>query len=99
LNRRAIAGRLIASWLRLSLDELAEWHGVTQREALKDRIRATVADAPAGPWLSIEQIATALNCSKHVICTTPLSAAVTRWQIHPAPAPGRVHQELQRAGP
>jgi AraC-like DNA-binding protein len=59
------AGELIAQLVRLSLIELAgQATAVTQREALKDRIRAYVAVRLRDPGLSIDQIAQALNCSK-----------------------------------
>lgn len=59
------AGDLIAQLVRLSLVELAgQSTAVTQREALKDRIRAYVSVNLRDPGLSIEQIAHALNCSK-----------------------------------
>lgn len=59
------AGDLIAQLVRLSLLELAGQHtALTQREALKDRIRGYVALHLRDPALSIEQIAQALNCSK-----------------------------------
>lgn len=59
------AGELIMQLVRLSLLELAgQPTSVTQREALKDRIRAHVARNLRDPQLSIERIALALNCSK-----------------------------------
>jgi AraC-like DNA-binding protein len=59
------AGDLIARLVQLSLIELAgRSTAVTQREALKDRIRAYVSVNLRDPGLSIEQIAGALNCSK-----------------------------------
>ncbi len=59
------AGELIAQLVRLSLIELAgQATAVTQREALKDRIRAYIAVRLRDPQLSIDQIAQALNCSK-----------------------------------
>jgi AraC-like DNA-binding protein len=59
------AGELIAQLVRLSLLELAgQATSLTQREALKDRIRGFVAINLRDPGLSIDQIATALNCSK-----------------------------------
>jgi AraC-like DNA-binding protein len=59
------AGDLIAQLVRLSLIELAgQSTAVTQREALKDRIRAYVSVKLRDPGLSIEKIAHALNCSK-----------------------------------
>ena len=59
------AGELIAQLVSLSLIELSGHEtAVTQREALKDRIRAYVALRLRDPALNIEQIAQALNCSK-----------------------------------
>ena len=59
------AGELIAQLVSLSLIELSgQETAVTQREALKDRIRAYVALRLRDPALSIDQIAQALNCSK-----------------------------------
>jgi AraC-like DNA-binding protein len=59
------AGELVTQLVRLSLIELAGQHTpLTQREALKDRIRHHVALHLRDPDLSVDQIATALNCSK-----------------------------------
>lgn len=59
------AGDLITDLVRLSLIELSgQQTQLTQREALKDRIRAYVALHLRDPKLSIDQIAMALNCSK-----------------------------------
>jgi len=59
------AGELIMQLVRLSLLELAGHEsGVTQREALKDRIRGHVARHLRDPHLSIDGIARALNCSR-----------------------------------
>lgn len=59
------AGELIMQLVRLSLLELAgQATAVTQREALKDRIRAHVALKLRDPQLSLDGIAQALNCSK-----------------------------------
>lgn len=59
------AGELIAQLVHLSLLELAgQQTQLTQREALKDRIRAYVALHLRNPALTVEQIARALNCSK-----------------------------------
>lgn len=59
------AGELIAQLVRLSLIELSgQQTSLTQRAALKDRIRAYVALHLRDPQLTIEQIAHALNCSK-----------------------------------
>lgn len=59
------AGELIMQLVRLSLLELSKQEtAVTQREALKDRIRVYVARNLRDPQLSIDRIAQALNCSK-----------------------------------
>jgi AraC-like DNA-binding protein len=59
------AGELIAQLVRLSLIELSgQQTALTQREALKDRIRSYVALHLRDPALTVEQIAHALNCSK-----------------------------------
>lgn len=59
------AGELIMQLVRLSLLELAgQETAVSQREALKDRIRDHVAGHLRDPQLSIDGIARALNCSK-----------------------------------
>jgi AraC-like DNA-binding protein len=59
------AGELIMQLVRLSLVELAgQESAVTQRAALKDRIRDHVARHLGDPQLSIEGIARALNCSR-----------------------------------
>jgi AraC-like DNA-binding protein len=59
------AGELVTQLVRLSLMELAGQHTpLTQREALKDRIRQHVAQHLGDPGLNVVQIATALNCSK-----------------------------------
>ncbi len=59
------AGELIMQLVQLSLLELAgQGTAVTQRQALRDRIRDHVARHLRDPQLSIDQIAIALNCSK-----------------------------------
>lgn len=59
------AGELIMQLVQLSLLELAGSEtAMTQREAFKDRIRAHVGRHLRDPQLSIDQIASALNCSK-----------------------------------
>ncbi len=59
------AGELIAQLVRLSLIELAgQETALTQREALKDRIRSYVDLHLRDPNLTVDQIAHALNCSK-----------------------------------
>ena len=59
------AGELIMQLVRLSLLELAgQETAMTQRAALKDRIRDHVARHLRDPQLSIDGIARALNCSR-----------------------------------
>ncbi|HVE52283.1 MAG TPA: helix-turn-helix domain-containing protein [Ramlibacter sp.] len=59
------AGDLIKQLVKLSLMELAgQDTGVTQREALRDRIRAYVQQHLRDPQLSVDAIARALNCSR-----------------------------------
>lgn len=59
------AGELITQLVHLSLLELSgQQTALTQREALKDRIRGYVAMHLRNPALSVDQIAHALNCSK-----------------------------------
>ena len=59
------AGELIAQLVQLSLLELAgRPTAATQREALKERIRAYVIHHLRDPSLNISQIASALNCSR-----------------------------------
>lgn len=59
------AGELIAQLVRLSLIELSgQETQLTQREALKDRIRGYVALHLRDPELTVDRIAVALNCSK-----------------------------------
>lgn len=59
------AGELIAQLVRMSLIELSgQETQITQREALKDRIRGYVALHLRDPDLTVDRIAVALNCSK-----------------------------------
>jgi AraC-like DNA-binding protein len=59
------AGELIKQLVRLSLQEIAgQETAVTQREALRDRIRAHVHRHLRDPQLSVDSIARALNCSR-----------------------------------
>jgi AraC-like DNA-binding protein len=59
------AGELIKQLVRLSLQEIAGLEtAVTQREALRDRIRTYVHQHLPDPQLSVDQIARALNCSR-----------------------------------
>jgi AraC-like DNA-binding protein len=59
------AGELIKQLVRLSLQELSGLEtAVTQREALRDRIRGYVQQHLRDPALSVDAIARALNCSR-----------------------------------
>jgi AraC-like DNA-binding protein len=94
------AGELIAQLVRLSLIELAgQATVVTQREALKDRIRAYVGARLRDPALSIEQIAHALNCSKRHLHnafageTDTLASYILRLRLQAC------IRELQQSGP
>lgn len=59
------AGELIKQLVRLSLQELSGLEtAVTQREVLRDRIRAYVQQHLRDPALSADGIARALNCSR-----------------------------------
>ncbi|WP_326535323.1 helix-turn-helix domain-containing protein [Pseudorhodoferax sp.] len=59
------AGELIMQLVRLSLLEMAgQATAVTQKQALRDRIRDHVASHLRDPQLSIDHIALVLNCSK-----------------------------------
>ncbi|HEY1226425.1 MAG: helix-turn-helix domain-containing protein [Frateuria sp.] len=59
------AGELIKQLVKLSLMELAgQETGLTQREALRDRILAYVRQHLRDPDLSVDTIARALNCSR-----------------------------------
>ena len=59
------AGELIKQLVRLSQQELAGLDtGVTQREALRDRILAYVRQHLRDPQLSVDTLARALNCSR-----------------------------------
>lgn len=59
------AGEMIKQLVQLSLMEAAGLEtGVTQREALRDRILAYVQQHLRDPQLSVDSIARALNCSR-----------------------------------
>ena len=59
------AGELIVELVRLSLQELAgRESSVTQLEAFRDRIREHIGQHLRDPSLTLDHIATALNCSK-----------------------------------
>ncbi len=94
------AGELIAQLVRLSLIELAgQATTLTQREALKDRIRGFVALNLRDPALSIEQMAQALNCSKRHLYNAfadedeTLACHIQRLRLDAC------IRELQHAGP
>jgi len=62
------AGDLVAQLVRLSLLELGgRDSALTRRQALKDRIFLHVEQNLRDPCLTIETIATALNCSKRLL--------------------------------
>lgn len=62
------AGELIVHLVELSLMELAgQETAATQREALRDRIRAYVARHLADPGLNVDAIARGLNCSRRLL--------------------------------
>ena len=66
--------------VRLSLLELAgQETAVTQREALRDRIRAYVARHLRDPQLSIDGIARALNCSQRHLYNAFAGGRGHRW--------------------
>jgi len=59
------AGEMIKQLVHLSLAEVAgQETAVTQREALRDRIRGYVQQHLRDPALSVDAIARALNCSR-----------------------------------
>ena len=94
------AGELLTQLVRLSLTELAGLHTpLTQREALKDRIRQYVALHLRDPQLSVEQIATALNCSKRHLYNAfaeeahPLASYIQHQRLDAC------LRELQQVGP
>ena len=94
------AGELITQLVRLSLIELAgQSTAVTQREALKDRIRAYVAVRLRDPQLSIEQIASALNCSKRHLHNTFVGDGHTLASYILQQRLQACLRELQRTGP
>ncbi len=59
------AGELIKQLVQLSLMELSgQETAITQREALRDRVRMQVQQHLRDPHLSVDSIAQALNCSR-----------------------------------
>ena len=81
------AGELIMQLVRLSLLELAgQETAITQRAALKDRIRDHVARHLRDPELSIDGIARALNCSRRHLYNAFAGDDRHAGRLHPAPA-------------
>ena len=94
------AGELIKQLVRLSLMELAgQETGLTQREALRDRILAYVRQHLRDPELSVDTIARALNCSRRHLYNAfagegeSIAAHVQRLRLEACV------RELQQAGP
>ncbi|RYY64153.1 MAG: helix-turn-helix domain-containing protein [Comamonadaceae bacterium] len=94
------AGELIKQLVRLSLMELAgQDTGVTQREALRDRIRGHVQQHLRDPALSVDAIARALNCSRRHLYNAfagegeSIAAYIQRQRLQAC------IRDLQQAGP
>lgn len=94
------AGEMIKQLVQLSLMELAGLEtAVTQREALRDRIRAYVQQHLRDPELSVDTIARALNCSRRHLYNAfagegeSIAAHVQRLRLEACV------RELQHAGP
>jgi AraC-like DNA-binding protein len=94
------AGELIKQLVRLSLQELAGAEtAVTQREALRDRIRAHVQRHLRDPALSVDAIARALNCSRRHLYNAfsgegeSIAAYIQRQRLEACV------RDLQQAGP
>lgn len=94
------AGDLIKQLVRLSLMELAgQETTVTQREALRDRIRAYVQQHLRDPQLSVDAIARALNCSRRHLYNAfagdgeTIAAYIQRQRLEAC------IRDLQQAGP
>ncbi len=83
------AGELIKQLVRLSLQELAgQDTALTQREALRDRIRTYVQQNLRDPALSVDGIARALNCSRRHLYNAyagegeSIAASIQRLRLH-----------------
>lgn len=94
------AGELIKQLVRLSLMELAgQETSVTQREALRDRIRGYVQQNLRDPALSVDAIARALNCSRRHLYNAfagegeSIAAYIQRLRLQAC------IRDLQQAGP
>lgn len=94
------AGELIKQLVRLSLQELAGLEtAVTQREALRDRIRTYVQQHLRDPQLSVDAIARALNCSRRHLYNAfagegeSIAAYIQRQRLQAC------IRDLQQAGP
>lgn len=94
------AGEMIKQLVRLSLMELAgQETGVSQRAALRDRIRAYVQQHLRDPALSVDAIARALNCSRRLLYTAfdgegeSIAAYIQRERLQACV------RELQQGGP
>lgn len=94
------AGELIKQLVRLSLQEIGGLEtALTQREALRDRIRAHVQQHLRDPALSVDAIARALNCSRRHLYNAfagegeSLAAYIQRQRLQACV------RDLQQAGP
>lgn len=94
------AGELIKQLVRLSLQELAgQETAVTQREALRDRVRAYVQQHLRDPNLSVDAIARALHCSRRHLYNAfagegeSIAAHIQRLRLQAC------IRDLQQAGP
>ena len=94
------AGELIKQLIRLSLLEAAgQETSVTQREALRDRIRGYVQQHLRDPALSVDGIARALNCSRRHLYNAfagdgeSIAAYIQRQRLEAC------IRDLQQAGP
>jgi AraC-like DNA-binding protein len=94
------AGELIKQLVRLSLQELSGLEtAVTQREALRDRIRGYVQQHLRDPQLSVDAIARALNCSRRHLYNAfagegeSIAAYIQRLRLQAC------IRDLQQAGP
>jgi AraC-like DNA-binding protein len=94
------AGELIKQLIRLSLLEAAgQETAVTQREALRDRIRGYVQQHLRDPALSVDGIARALNCSRRHLYNAfagdgeSIAAYIQRQRLEAC------IRDLQQAGP
>ena len=94
------AGELIKQLVRLSLQEIAgQETSVTQREALRDRVRTYVQQHLRDPNLSVDAIARALNCSRRHLYNAfagegeSIAAHIQRLRLQAC------IRDLQQAGP